>query len=225
MISSEIKYNFIFTIRLMNHIEQRFWRVITRFGELPGIIMPLSMIALSSWRAIYQWFLHDVSWSQSLQSWSLPYIIESAFRPIWIGFWWVFLSYSIGTVIKYFYYKPRPIPRDTSTLWRRINAWSMPSIHASNGLITAISLVMTVFALPINLDLYPWAILAGYWCIILWFFYYLSIALSRIALQKHYPIDVLIGSLFGICIICIMWYIGYNIISSNIINHIIALFL
>gem|GEM_PF-5932582 len=48
MISSEIKYNFIFTIRLMNHIEQRFWRVITRFGELPGIIMPLSMIALSS---------------------------------------------------------------------------------------------------------------------------------------------------------------------------------
>lgn len=168
----------------MNNFEQKFWKTVTWFGGLPGIFIPVVFVLIVTVSSIINSVDMSDGWLIQLE-WNYSNLMIASLLSC-LG---VFISYSIGTIIKYFYYKPRPIPRDTSTLWKRINAWSMPSIHASNSLITAHALTITTISLA---DwIWKYRIMAA------WFCYYLSIALSRIVLKKHYPIDVLIGSLLG----------------------------
>jgi membrane-associated phospholipid phosphatase len=51
---------------------------------------------------------------------------------------------------------------------------------------------------------------------IVWFLYFIAVSLSRIALQKHYPIDVLWWVVFGVIIVWlsiffeqyILWFVS-----------------
>ncbi len=181
----------------MNNIEQRFWEFITWFGWLPGILIPVwYIIAIISHSIIQNTIISDGALIH------LGWCYNNQIIALLLSCLGIFMSYSIGIIIKYFYYKPRPIPRDKSTLWKRINAWSMPSIHASNSLITACALSIAT----ISLTNWAWKylIMTG------WFCYYLSIALSRIMLKKHYPIDVLSGSLLGLIVTIVI------VLTSNV---------
>ncbi len=180
----------------MSSTGQRFWKIITWFGWLPWVIILLALATLPS--TINRKSLIDMTWS-----WSWSFLL--------ILWWWgVFCSYSIGTVIKYLYYKPRPIPRNTSTLWRRINAGSMPSIHTSNWVICSIvgyisrtthNKVQDSFSITL--------FLIFVWCALL-------IGVSRIKLKQHYPIDVLAGSLLGVIISMWLFFIYSPIIDITI---------
>jgi len=193
----------------MNKSETQFRTIVTRFGQLPGIVIlliistfpVLANIQQTYYNIIYQWTLGS----------DLSLVI--------IGWWWVFCSFWIGTLIKYLHYKPRPIPRDTSTTWKKINAWSMPSIHASNAMICAFVFIQSWMWYQIieNITTQFWIV------ILLWIVLFLSIALSRIALRKHYPIDTLVWSALGFIIVAVL--------SSHIVtiigwlDNIIALFI
>ena len=182
----------------MSSIETKFWKYITRFGWLPWIIIPI-------WFIVMIW---TINLSQNYNSMLLAIIVAC---------WWITTSYIIGIVIKYFYYKPRPVPQDTSTIVKKINAWSMPSIHSSNSLITAIALILMAYSFVGSTMLIYLVVSMGFW-------YYLAIALSRIALQKHYPIDVLMGSLMWLTISIVMILVSNTVIDflQPIIYYIIG---
>jgi membrane-associated phospholipid phosphatase len=98
----------------------------------------------------------------------------------------LFLSYFFGSIIKYLYRKPRPVVVIPKNFLQKLDASSFPSIHTSNSLIVAFyAIFMLMFAGLYANPLY--SILLS----IVWFLYFIAVSLSRIALQKHYPIDVL----------------------------------
>lgn len=193
----------------MNKTETQFRKIVTQLGQLPSIII---LLTISTFPAILN--LKQAYYSL-ISQWTLQ-------TDIWlfVVWWlWVFCSYCIGTIIKSLHYKPRPIPRDTSTPWNKINAWSMPSIHASNGMICALIFMQSWIWYQVmeNMTIQFWIV------ILLWICIFLSIALSRIALQKHYPIDILAWSILGFSIIAILSSHIYSIIWW--LNAIIALFI
>lgn len=198
----------------MTHTERRFWEIITWFGTMPGIFVPLGFIVSVYFYDTYQRFTSSINLDLSYIHWDFSLFTDQAV-PLILWFWWVFMSYSIGTVIKYLYYKPRPIPRDTSTTRKRINAWSMPSIHTSNAFIISAAILSIV----VNQEIYEYqAILLAIFSFLL----YISISLSRIALRQHYPIDVLAGTFLWMTIIWTLIVYIDNTIS--IIEKIIYLF-
>lgn len=189
--------------------EQYFWKSITQLWQLPWIIVLLIIVTFPSllhipqiyYNLIYQWTLGAYA------------------RPLILWWWGIFVSYWVGTIIKYMYHKPRPVPRDTSTLWKKINAWSMPSIHASNALICGFVFINTWSMHPLMDNM----MLQFFVVTIVWVFIVMSISLSRIVLDKHYPIDVLAGSLLGSVIIAVLSTNSYSIIS--LLDRVIILFI
>lgn len=169
----------------MNNNTHRFRMIITWFGTLPWIIvlyLACILVPMMSLLPLAQNYIITSEWFASLViivTWGLG----------------IFLSYCIGILVKYLYYKPRPVVMNTSTTWSRINAWSMPSIHSSNsmicGLIAAFSYIGLVDT-PTDQDLIISALitLTIYWLI----------GYSRIALRKHFVVDVIIWWAMGICI-------------------------
>lgn len=189
----------------MTRIERRFWEIITRFGALPGIFVPIWVIGM-----LHLFTSHNLL-LEIRDAYTIP---QQSLIVMWFALVGIGISYSIGLMIKYIYYKPRPIPLLTNTRWQKIAASSFPSIHCSNAMIIRISWIVSVI----------WTTQSRWWMlfiIILWFTLYLSIALSRIALDKHFPIDVLIGSVMGLIISLVLIgcapYIEYLIIASQFI--------
>lgn len=101
----------------------------------------------------------------------------------------VALTISLGAAVftKYFFFKDRPIPQKSDTFWRKINAGSFPSMHT----ITVTVILSLVFAGFVLFE-FPWYVVPIYALIAL------AVALSRIELKKHYPIDVLCGAFYAI---------------------------
>ncbi|MDR0650656.1 MAG: phosphatase PAP2 family protein [Candidatus Peribacteria bacterium] len=93
----------------------------------------------------------------------------------------------IAAFTKLFFYKERPIPMPTDTLWKKLNAGTFPSMHT----IVATVIAMVVFRGTVELG-FPQHVFLIYMIVVV------AIALSRIALKKHYPTDVFFGVIYGV---------------------------
>jgi len=116
----------------------------------------------------------------------------------------ILMSYGWGSIIKFLFYKPRPIPQPFHNRLQKIDASSFPSIHTANASLVAIMRSWRWHQSLMNgadtLTIIPIVVAMGWICS--------GIALSRIALGKHYPIDVLAGLLFWVLIMALLglWY-------------------
>jgi membrane-associated phospholipid phosphatase len=103
----------------------------------------------------------------------------------------------MGVLTKLFFYKARPIPMGTTTFWKRLNAGSFPSLHT----ITATIVAMVVFRGTIEFGFSQYIFL-------LYMIIAMAVALSRIALKKHYPTDVFFGMIYGVVGVFMVLYGG-----------------
>jgi membrane-associated phospholipid phosphatase len=106
-------------------------------------------------------------------------------------------SWGMGALTKLFFYKDRPIPMETTTFWKKLNAGSFPSLHT----ITATIVTMVVFRGTMEFGFSQYIFL-------LYMIIVVAVALSRIALKKHYPTDVFFGMIYGVVGVFIVLYGG-----------------
>jgi membrane-associated phospholipid phosphatase len=101
----------------------------------------------------------------------------------------VSLAFTLGiaALTKLFFYRERPIPMPTDTFRKKLNAGTFPSMHTI--VVTVISMV--VFRGTVELGF-------SYYIFLLYMIVVVAIALSRIALKKHYPTDVFFGVIYGV---------------------------
>ena len=165
-------------------MEQKFWKTVTRLGQGPWILLrPFALHFLPLWWKI------GIAYKNI---WDNPYAI--------LLFVAILMSYGGWSVIKLMFYKPRPIPYIFKNWIEKIDASSFPSIHTSNA--TVIGLIrswwwhQSIVAWSDRFIIVP--ILVGVVGVCA------AIALSRIELKKHYPIDVLCGMMFGVLIVAIL---------------------
>ncbi len=189
--------------------QNRWRRFVTRFGQLP--LLTLVILAF----AIYEFFLHI--WFSAWREDFMYLDIMQYFQPLsfstiqnWVninmdfamisGSWLqdtvllcvaLFLSYLIGSVIKFLYYKPRPEEYVYKNRWQKINASSFPSIHTAN------SFIVTYFALSV----WYWSGAIYQPLLAVWFLFFVTVSLSRIQLKKHFPIDVVAWVILGMGIV------------------------
>lgn len=101
-----------------------------------------------------------------------------------------FANEAFCSLIKYYFFTTRPIPMQFSNWWEKIEAGSMPSIHASRWAVFASFALTQDVASGVVTTLVLFAICVG---------------ITRVLLRKHYWRDVftgwLIGFLFG-------WLVG-----------------
>ena len=162
----------------MSKHETLFRKYITKFGQLPLILLPMLLVA--GYMYIY---VRDIV---------LPLTI---FILLWAT---LFVSYALGSIVKLLYHKPRPEPQHATNWLQKIDASSFPSIHTANSMILAFWGILSV--------LQSWSQnIIGYMVICLWFSFFVTISVSRVVLKKHFPIDIVAGSIFGaICISIVM---------------------
>ncbi len=112
----------------------------------------------------------------------------------------ILMSYGWWSVIKLLFYKPRPIPQPFHNRLQKIDASSFPSIHTTNASLIAIMRSWRWHQSLMNgadaLTIIPIIVVVSGLCA--------AIALSRIALGKHYPIDVLAGLFFWVLIMALL---------------------
>ena len=165
-------------------MEQKFWKIVTRLGQWPWILI----------------------WPLGLHFLPLLWKIGIAYKEIWDNPYAVLLSVAIlmsyagGSIIKLMFYKPRPIPYVFRNWMEKIDASSFPSIHTSNA--TVVGLIWSWWG---HQSIVAWSdrfviisIMVGVVGICA------AIALSRIELKKHFPIDVLCGMMFGVLIVALL---------------------
>ncbi|MDR0860083.1 MAG: phosphatase PAP2 family protein [Candidatus Peribacteria bacterium] len=101
----------------------------------------------------------------------------------------VSLCFTLGVaaLTKLFFYKERPVPMPTDTFRKKLNAGSFPSMHT----IVVTVIAMVVFRGTVELGFSQYIFLA-YMIVVV------AVALSRIALKKHYPTDVFFGVIYGV---------------------------
>lgn len=165
-------------------MEHYFWKTITRLWQWPWILLwPFALHFLPLWWKI------GIAYKNIRDN---PYAILLMVA--------ILMSYCGGSVIKLLFYKPRPIPYIFKNWIEKIDASSFPSIHTSNA--TVIGLIrswwwhQSIVAGSDRFIIVP--ILVGVVGICA------AIALSRIELKKHYPIDVLCGMMFGVLIVALL---------------------
>lgn len=142
----------------------------------------------------------------STRLWTIPWIFLVMLTVRYI--WWfdidvivllsmtIFSSYAVGTGIKFFYYKPRPQPQRYKNIREKIESSSFPSMHTANSIICAFFGIMLTITSGM-LEKWIWWVISIIWR----FLFFVVVSLSRIALQKHYPIDIVAWTLFGILIL------------------------
>jgi membrane-associated phospholipid phosphatase len=169
-------------------MEKYFRKTITLWWQWPRVLLrPLALHFLPYWTHIGLYY---------------PSIHDNPFSILLLA--GILMSYGGGSIIKFLFYKPRPIPQAFHNRLQKIDASSFPSIHTTNASLIAIvwswwwhqSLMYGADSLVIV------PIVVGIWWICA------GISLSRIALGKHYPIDVLAWLLFGVLITSLLW-LGY----------------
>lgn len=169
-------------------MEKLFWRTVTLWWQWPRVLL-------------WPFALHYIP-LRIEKGLRYTNLFDNPFAILLFGA--LLMSYGGGAVIKLLIYKPRPIPRVFSNRLQKIDASSFPSIHTTNATIIALIWAwrwhQSILHGADALSIIPLISLVGIIAV--------SIALSRIALQKHYAIDVLAGSLFGMLIAGLLW-LGY----------------
>lgn len=184
----------------MPKYELIFRKLLTKFGQLPLILVPMFLVA---------WYMYMI-----VGDYMLPLTI---FILLWST---LFTSYALGTIVKLLYYKPRPEPRNATNRLQKIDASSFPSIHTANSMILAFWWILSI--------LQTWySGIGSYIFICIWFFFFMTVSLSRVVLKRHFPIDIVAWVVFWtICISIVM--INTDIIlsvSDYILTRIISMVL
>lgn len=113
-----------------------------------------------------------------------------------IGF--IFLHLIIS-IIRFFFFKQRPIKKEYMTLFQKIDASSMPSAHSARA--SFLALFISNFFNNIFLNIYLFILV-------------LIISYSRIYRKKHDYYDILVGIFLGIITYVLMiTKFGFNIIT------------
>ena len=165
-------------------MEQLFWKKVTRLWQWPWILVrPFLLHFFPLWTDI------GLSYSNILDD---PYAV--------LLFAGILMSYGGGSFIKFFFFKPRPLPYVFQNWLEKIDASSFPSIHTSNATIIAMIRSrwwhQSIVSWTDRFLIIPIVVTVVSICA--------AIALSRIELKKHFTIDVLAGMLFGILIVALL---------------------
>lgn len=165
-------------------MEKYFWKTITLLGQWP-------------WVLLWPLLLYVVSYYTDLGL-SYPTLADDPFViSLFAG---LLMSYGAGSVIKLLFYKPRPIPQPFHNRLQKIDASSFPSVHTTNA-----SVVGIIWSRRWHQSMkWGWDSLLIVPLIVAVVWTCAAIALSRIALDKHYPIDVLSGMLLGVLICAVL---------------------
>ena len=109
----------------------------------------------------------------------------------------------MGVLTKLFFYRDRPIPMEKDTFRKRLNAGTFPSLHT----ITVTIVAMVVFQGVITFGFSAYIFL-------LYMVVVMAVALSRIALKKHYPTDVFFGIIYGVVGVFVVIYGSVFLLSA-----------
>lgn len=166
-------------------------RIITKLWTIPYNALLLLAIFLTPY--VNKWnLLHD---QHVIAIWQMPLSMKFTIMA-WIA---VFVAYLVGVLVKWFYYKPRPIPQPYHTWLQKIDASSFPSMH------TAIATILAYYGIRMAYIFTSGRIEI---CIIaIRIVLFLSIATSRVMLKRHYQSDVVVWVLYGLMIIYNTHYI------------------
>jgi undecaprenyl-diphosphatase len=90
----------------------------------------------------------------------------------------------ICSLVKYFFFRPRPEPMKWKTWWEKIEASTFPSIHSSRAGLMAVWVMSQSTYLSSFQQVVVLMIM-------------LLVALSRVVLKKHFYIDIICGLVIG----------------------------
>lgn len=167
----------------------KFRKTFTHFGTLPLLLVPIALVVLFGRRM-------------------LPY---SQFTlMIFMFAVTIFLSYFLGTLIKVFYFKPRPQPKSYSTIWGKINASSFPSMHTAKAMIILVYILLVAYYVGSLTELSIAMIAFG-----VGFFFLM--ARSRAVLRRHFPIDIFAWAVYGLLLS------GLIIFYTELMNYFLTL--
>lgn len=119
----------------------------------------------------------------------------------------VFTTNLLNQVVKYIVARPRPIHEEHFTdiihaIEKFDASYSFFSAHSSSSFALAVFALLVVRKTYFTVAVLCWAFIVGY---------------SRIYVGKHYPLDVLVGIVFG-TIMAIFWWKVYSNWKKNKIN-------
>ena len=127
----------------------------------------------------YNWFLLDIA------RFFHSFLSFFSINQIYIGLLFVItflIAEIIWTLIKIFFFKPRPNPMEYNNLIEKVLAGSFPSLHSTR------TFVLFLFALYFT----------NYYVAFGFFLFWLLIAYSRVYLKKHFWIDICGGVVLAI---------------------------
>ncbi len=168
-------------------MEKKFRQIVTLWWQWPWVLLwPFALHYVP--QRLHMWLYYDS-------------LIDNPFAILLFA--GLLMSYGGWAVIKLLFYKPRPIPQTFSNRLQKIDASSFPSIHTTNatliGALWAWRWHLSLISSSDYLNIISLVTLIAIICV--------SIALSRIELDKHYPIDVLFGVLYGMLIGAVLWLV------------------
>lgn len=191
---------------------QRLFREkVTLLGQLPWIVVVIVVYALFHILLVHWYeemfdmsritsaytFLHNSDFLLGkITPGQFPFLFTTSWLwdtlMLWVA---ILLNLIFGSLIKFFFFKERPAPQTYTNWFEKIDASSFPSIHTANGF------TISFFGVALCLHMFQYAFVFNkvIWLIFgaVWFLVYIAVWLSRIVLKKHYPIDVLVGTILS----------------------------
>jgi len=117
---------------------------------------------------------------------SIGLLVWGKIEIMWEFIFALIVSELIIYIIRYFYFRPRPIgKRDGFTsLFERLDESSFPSVHAARASVMAVTLSQS---LSLTAKIILWVVAT-------------TICASRIYLKRHHLSDVIVGGILGLVI-------------------------
>lgn len=166
-------------------------RIITKLWTIPYNAILLALIFVTPYTHRGN-LLHD---AYVVSLWQMPLSMKFGMMA-WCA---VFAAYVAWIIVKWLYYKPRPIPQPYKTRWQKIDASSFPSMH------TAVTLILAYYGARTAYIFTSWRIEVVFF--MLRWIIFVSVAFSRVVLKRHYRSDILVGMMFGLMIIYNVHYV------------------
>ena len=151
-----------------------FRKILTRFCQLPWIIVPVVLLGVA--------MLHATGGDLL----AMYFFVRMLSVMLCVAF-------SIGLTVKFIYYKERPEPKKFTNRRTKIDASSFPSIHTAYASVCLFAGMIIVNAFVVKWENIK-AMLLGVAVSV----FYVLIARSRIVLKKHFFIDTVFGTLVGL---------------------------